>query len=78
MRYRIFQNNQFLGTLSDRPEFDKAFFGEDPNNPKLGDKIKYKDSTFTIKEYIEHPSASFTENEFHEKDQEWFTDIIVE
>jgi len=78
MRYRIFQNGQFLGTFPDRPAFHEAFTGSDPNNPQPGDKIIFRITKYTIKEYVEHSSISFTENEFHAKENDWFADIIVE
>jgi hypothetical protein len=78
MRYRIFQKDMFLGTFDDRPAFNKAFTGDNPNSPVKGDKIRWENKDYTVKWYTEHDSDSFTENEFHEKDQDWFADIIVE
>ena len=78
MRYRIFQKDMFLGTFDDRPAFYEAFTGDNPNSPMKGDKIRWDGTDYTVKWYAEHDSNSFTENEFHEKDQEWFADIIVE
>jgi len=68
----------FLGTFDDRPAFNKAFTGDNPNSPVKGDKIRWENKDYTVKWYTEHDSESFTENEFHEKDQDWFADIIVE
>jgi len=78
MRYRIFQKDMFLGTFDDRPAFNKAFTGDNPNSPVKGDKIRWENKDYTVKWYTEHDSESFTENEFHEKDRDWFADIIVE
>jgi hypothetical protein len=77
MRYRIFQNDMFVGAFDDRPAFHEAFTGENPNSPMKGDKITFNDTQYVIKWYIEHDSQSFTENEFHEKENDWFADIIV-
>jgi hypothetical protein len=78
MRYRIFRNNQFLGTILDRPAFHNRFKGKDPNNPEQGDIINFEEKDYTIKEYREYESESCTENEFHEKETAWFADIIVQ
>ena len=78
MRYRIFQNEQFLGTFDDRPAYYEAYTGDNPNSPTRGDKIRWNGVDYVIKWYTEHDSYSFTENEFHEKEQDWFADIIVE
>jgi len=77
MRYRVFQNEQFLGTFADRPAFQEAYLGENPNNPIRGDKIMIDEKTYTVKWYTEHDSESFIENEFHQKENDWFADIIV-
>lgn len=78
MRYRIFQNNQFLGAFSDRHAFHEAYIGENPDSPIKGDKIRWNENDYSIKWYTEHDSSSFTENEFHQKENDWFADIIVE
>ena len=78
MRYRIFQNDQFLGTFSDRLTFHDAYIGDNPNSPAKGDKIRWDGKDYTIKWYTEHDSEAFTENEFHQKENDWFADIIVE
>jgi len=78
MRYRIFQNDQFLGTFSDRPAFHEVYIGDNPNSPMKGDKIRWDGKDYTIKWYKEHDSESFTENEFHQKENDWFAYIIVE
>ena len=78
MRYRIFKNDQFLGTFSDRSAFHEAYIGENPNSPMKGDKIRWNDIDYIIKWYTEHDSSSFTENESHQKENDWFADIIVE
>jgi len=78
MRYRIFQKDMFLGAFDDRSTFYEAFAGDNPNSPMKGDKIRLDSIDYKVKWYIEHDSESFTENEFHEKDQDWFADIIVE
>ena len=77
MRYRIFQNDMFVGAFDDRPAFHEAFTGENPNSPMKGDKITFNNTQYVIKWYIEHDSQSFTENEYHEKENDWFADIIV-
>ncbi len=78
MRYRIKKNGQIIGTFEDRPAFHAAFSGNDSDNPKPRDKIIYRITKYTIIQYVEYPSNSFTENEFHEKVQDWFADVIVE
>jgi len=78
MRYRIFQNDMFVGAFDDRPAFHKAYSGDNSNSPKKGDKITFNHTQYVIKWYIEHDSQSFTENELHEKEQDWFADIIVQ
>ena len=77
MRYRVFQNEQFLGTFPDRPAFQDAYSGENPNSPTRGDKILLDEKMYIVKWYMEHDSESFTENEFHQKENDWFADIIV-
>jgi hypothetical protein len=77
MRYRVFQNEQFLGTFLDRAAFQEAYSGEDPNSPIKGDKILLDKKTYVVNWYTEHDSESFTENEFHQKENDWFADIIV-
>jgi hypothetical protein len=77
MRYRIFQNDMFVGTFDDIPAYHEAFTGDNPNSPMKGDKITFNNTQYVIKWYIEHDSQSFTENEFHEKENDWFVDIIV-
>ena len=77
MRYRVFQNEQFLGTFPDRPTFHEAYSGENPNSPIRGDSILLDEKTYVVKWYMEHDSESFTENEFHQKENDWFADIIV-
>ena len=77
MRYRVFQNEQFLGAFLDRPAFEEAYSGENPNAPTRGDKIMLDEKTYVIEWYTEHDSESFTENEFHQKENDWFADIIV-
>jgi hypothetical protein len=77
MRYRVFQNEQFLGAFSDRSAFEKAYSGENPNSPTRGDKILLDEKMYVVKWYTEHDSESFTENEFHQKENDWFADIIV-
>ena len=72
MRYRIFQNEMFVGAFDDRPAFHAAYTGENPNSPMKGDKITFNNTQYVIKWYIEHDSQSFTENEFHEKENDWF------
>ena len=78
MRYRVFQNQQFLGTFEDRPAFHAAYTGDNPNSPIRGDMIRLDEKTYVVKWYTEHDSESFTENEFHQKENDWFADIIVE
>jgi len=77
MRYRIFQNEKFVGSFPDRLAFHKAFTGDNPNSPLKGDKIRYNGIYYVIKWYTEHDSQSFTENEFHQKENDWFADIMV-
>ena len=77
MRYRVFQNEQFLGAFADKPTFHDAYLGENPNSPIRGDKIILDEITYTIKWYTEHDSESFTESESHQKENDWFADIIV-
>ncbi len=77
MRYRLYKDEEFLGTIIDRPAFHNRFEGNDPNSPKAGDKITYEDVQYTITIYFEFESESFTENEFHEKETEWFADVQV-
>lgn len=77
MRYRIFQDSEFLGTFSDRPAFHEAYTGENPNSPIKGDKIRWNGKNYFVKWYTEHDSSSFTENELHQKENDWFADIIV-
>ena len=77
MKYRVFQNKQFLGTFSDSTAFQEAYSGENPNSPTKGDKILWDEKTYIVKWYMEHDSESFTENEFHQKENDWFADIIV-
>ena len=78
MKYRIFQNEMFVGAFDDRPAFHEAFTGGNPNSPMKGDKITFNNTQYVIKWYIEHDSQSFTENEFHKKENDWFADIIVQ
>ena len=78
MRYKIKKNGQIIGTFGDRPAFHEAFSGENPDNPKPGDKLSFENTKYVIKEYVEYPSNSSTENEFHEKEEDWFADVIVE
>ena len=78
MRYRIFQNDQFLGTFPDRSAFHEAYAGDNPNSPLRGDRIRWGGTNYSIKWYTEHDSSSFTENESHQKENDWFADIIVE
>ena len=78
MRYRLFQNDQFLGTFSDRLAFHEAYTGENPNSPIKGDKIRWDGKDYVVKWYTEHDSSTFTENESHQKENDWFADIIVE
>ncbi len=33
---------------------------------------------YHIINYQEYPGSIYSENEFHEKEQDWFTDIIVQ
>lgn len=77
MMYRVFQNEQFIGTFSDKPAFQEAYSGENPNSPIKGDKIMLDEKTYVVKWYMEHDSESFTENESHQKENDWFADIIV-
>ena len=77
MRYRVFQNEQFLGTFSDRSAFQDAYSGENPNSPIKGDKILLDEKMYIIIWYMEHDSESFIENKFHQKENDWFADIIV-
>jgi hypothetical protein len=35
------------------------------------------EKTYIVKWYMEHDSESFTENESHQKENDWFADIIV-
>jgi len=78
MRYRIFQNDQFLGTFSDRLAFHEAYAGENPNSPIKGDKIQWDGKNYVVKWYTEHDSSTFVENESQQKENDWFADIIVE
>ena len=78
MKYRIFQNEQFLGTFPDSTAFQEAYSGENPNSPIKGDKILWDEKTYIVKWYMEHDSESFTENESHQKENDWFADIIVQ
>lgn len=78
MRYRIFQNDQFLGTFLDKLAFHEAYTGENPNSPIKGDKIQWDGKDYVVKWYTEHDSSTFTENESHQKENDWFADIIVE
>ena len=78
MRYRIFQNDLFLGTFDDRPAFNEAYIGENPNSPSKGDRIRWDGKNYALKWYTEHDSESFTENESHQKENDGFADIIVE
>ncbi len=78
MRYRIKKNGQIIGTFEDRPAFHVAFSGNDPVKPRPGDKISFENTKYVIKEYVEYQLESSTENEFHEKENDWFADVIVE
>ena len=77
MRYRVFQNEQFLGAFPDRQTFQNAYSGENPNSPIKGDKVLLNEKTYVVEWYTEHDSESFTENEFQQKENDWFADIIV-
>ena len=77
MKYRVFQNEQFLGTFLDRQSFHTAYYGENPNSPVRGDKVRWDEKTYVVKWYSEHDSQSFTENESIQKENDWFADIIV-
>ena len=78
MIYRIFQNDQFLDTFSDRLAFHEAYKGENLNSPIKGDKIQWDGNYCAVKWYTEHDSSTFVENESHQKENDWFADIIVE
>ena len=48
MRYRVFQNEQFLGTFPDRQAFHEAYSGEKPNSPTKGDTILLDEKTYVV------------------------------
>ena len=75
MRYRIFED-KFLCHFEDRSSFDESFSGRDPNNPKNG-LLKILDQYYVIIYYQEYASQYFTENEFHETEQDWFAKVGV-
>ena len=77
MKYRVFQDKQFIGSFSNRVAFQEAFSGENSNSPTRGDTIKVNEKTYVVKWYTEHDSESFTENEHRQKENDWFADIIV-
>ena len=78
MRYRIFDKSTttLVTVLVDRPAFDKAFHGKNPNNP-IGGLLVISGKKYIITDYLESKSNEFTENEFHEIEQEWFARVVV-
>ena len=77
VRYRIFDSKGLIATLEDNFEFDMRFIGKNPSNP-VGGTVTIEDKEYPIVKYHEFHSSSFTENEFHELDQNWFAHVFVE
>ena len=76
LRYRAFENDKVIDVMSDRPAFHERLHKGNPNNP-LGGIIVIEKQTYQIIDYKEFHSSSFSENEFHEKDQDWFAHVFV-
>jgi len=77
LRYRIQNNSSLVGVFVDRPAFDNAFYGKNPNNP-IGGLVAINGKKYPIINYQEFHGLSYSENEFHEKEQEWFANVFVD
>ncbi len=77
MRYRIFNKSSLVSVLVDRPTFDKSFRGNNPNKP-IGGILEISEKKYFVTDYHEHKSSSYSENEFHELEQDWFANVSVQ
>ena len=76
MRYRIQNNSSLVGVFADKPAFDNSFSGKNPNKP-IGGIVTIHGKKYPIIAYQEFAGSSYSENEFHEKEQEWFANVFV-
>ena len=76
LRYRIQNKSSLISVKVDRPAFDESFHGINPNNP-VGGILEIAQKKYIITNYHEFSSSSYSENEFHEKENDWFADVFV-
>jgi len=58
--------------------FHEKFVGKNPNKPQRNDCIILNGKRHRIIRYVEFPSSGYSENEFHEIEQDWFAHVFVE
>jgi len=76
MRYRIHDRSGCVGHFVDRDAYNDSFLGDDPNNPVDG-VIRLDTRLYFVIGYKEYHSSGFTENEFHEIENDWFGELYV-
>ncbi len=77
LRYRVQNKSSLVGVFVDRSAFDKSFYGKNPNNP-IGGLITMNGKKYPFINYEEFSGSNYSENEFHEKEQDWYVNIFVE
>jgi len=77
LRYRIHDKSSLVSVLIDRPAFDEAFCGKNPNSPING-TLEISQKKYIIKKYVELQGNSYSENEFHAIERDHFADVYVE
>jgi len=77
LRYRIHDKSSLVSILVDRSAFDKLFCGKNPNKP-IGGILEISEKKYVVTNYLEFKGNSYSENEFHELEQDWFAQVIVD
>jgi len=77
MRYRIYNSENIVSVMNDREYFHDRFHGLNPNKPVNG-ILEVDERPWIIVGYEEIKSESFTENEFHEIERDYFVNVFVE